>query len=257
MYTVILSDDAVRVMVASALEAYSSPHGRNLDVEKHVPLETIGAIWGYETQRNGQTCFHVVSADVETSAHRRPDSVRPKVESFEIRKGFYQFMNPEVQCLGEFHSHPWHRGETPLDGKVIQGPQDIEKQRLYRFSGEPIGAKGKPTGDYCLPSSSGFPYRIGLVVTLYRMNNQVLDPLHRYIDSYSGFRFTYFGPIGFDDDKKPEMVSFRCWIKAHVFPNGDATPAADEDVQLQCAALGFLPKIDFMSDNFGRSNSSM
>lgn len=255
MYTVILSDDAVRVMVASALEAYSSPHGRSLDAEKHVPLETIGAVWGYETQRNGQTCVHVVSADVETSAYRRPGSVRRKVESFEIRQGFYQFMNPEIQCLGDFHSHPWRRDEVGPNGKVLQGPQDIEKQRLYRFSGEPIGAKGKPTGDYCLPSSV-FPYRVGLVVTLYRMNNQVLDPLHRYIDGYSGFRFTYFGPIGFNDKGKLDRGGYRCWVKAHVFPNNEVTPVPDEDVQLQCAALGFLPKIDFMSDNFGRSNSS-
>lgn len=252
MYSVILSDDAVRVMVASALEAYSSPHGRTRNIEKHVPLETIGGIWGYETQRDDQTCFHVVSADVETSADRRSGSVRSKVESFAIRQGFYQFMNPEVKCLGDFHSHPWCRGEEGAEGKVIQGPQDIEKQRLYRFSGKPIGEKGKATGDYRLPSSI-VSYRLGLVVTLYRMANQVLDPLHRYIDGYSGFRFTYFGPVGY---KNEDMGSFRCWIKAHVFPNADAIPASDEDVHLQCAALGFLPKIDFMSDNFGRSNSS-
>lgn len=256
MYSVILSDDAVRVMVASALEAYSSPHGRTLNIEKHVPLETIGGIWGHETQRDDQTYFHVVSADVETSADRRSGSVRSKVESFAIRQGFYQFMNPEVKCLGNFHSHPWQRDEKGPKGKVIQGPQDIEKQRLYRFSGEPIGVEGNPTDDYCQPSSSEFPYRVGLVVTLYRMTNQVLDPLHRYIDGYSGFRFTYFGPIGYKNEDELDMGSFRCWIKAHVFPNADAIPAPDEDVHLQCAALGFLPKIDFMSDNFGRSNFS-
>lgn len=152
MYSVILSDDAVRVMVASALEAYSSPHGRTLNIEKHVPLETIGGIWGHETQRDDQTCFHVVSADVETSADRRSGSVMSKVESFAIRQGFYQFMNPEVKCLGNFHSHPWQRDEKGRKGKVIQGPQDIEKQRLYRFSGEPIGVEGNPTDDYCQPS---------------------------------------------------------------------------------------------------------
>jgi hypothetical protein len=231
MYTVILSPEAFRVIIASTLEAYAAPHGRNHDVVKHTPLETVGAIWGYKTERDGNEYFHITAADVDTSAHRANGHVTSKPSAIKIKRGFYQEYSPELSYLGDFHSHPWSQGEMN-----VATAQNVERQRLYRFSGDPA----KNTDDFKSVSwlkSQKFPYKVGVVATMYRMTNVVENKLHAFLDTKSAFRFTYTG-----DDVTGNKKSFRCWVKVYVFPD-DTTciPAPDSQVKLHCSALGFFP----------------
>lgn len=125
MNTVILSPDAFRLIISSALEAYAVPHGKNHDPSKHTPLETCGAIWGYETENHGNKYFHIVAVDVDTSANRQPGSVASKPASIEVKKGFYERYNPELKYLGDFHSHPWSQGEIAYN-HTLQTAQNVE-----------------------------------------------------------------------------------------------------------------------------------
>lgn len=234
MNTVILSPDAFRLIISSALEAYAAPHGRNHDSTKHIPLETCGAIWGYETEKDDQKFFHIVAVDIETAANRKPGSVASKPESIEIKKGFYERYNPELKYLGDFHSHPWSQGEL-VDGEPLRTAQNVEQRRLYRFSGDPKASSGDFSSVKWL-KRQGLLYQVGLVATIYRMTNIVNDPLHGFLDEKSAFRFTYNGKDGTGDNK-----SFRCWVKAYIFPNTTNTPAPNTEVKLQCITLGFLP----------------
>jgi hypothetical protein len=234
MHTVILSPDAFRLIVSSALEAYAVPHGTNHNPSKHTPLETCGAIWGYETENKGNKYFHIVAVDVETSADRQPGSVASKLASIEVKKGFYERYNPELKYLGDFHSHPWSQGEK-FGSHTLQTAQNIEAHRLYRFSGDPK-QKSDDFGSVDWLKSEGLPYQIGLVTTIYRMTNVVNDPLHSFLDEKSAFRFTYNGK-----DASGKLKSFRCWVKAYVFPHNNCEPAPNTEVKLQCSALGFFP----------------
>jgi hypothetical protein len=236
MYTVILSPDAFRLIVSSALEAYAVPHGANHNPGKHIPLETCGAIWGYETESENNKYFHVVAVDVDTSAHRKPDCVASKLPSIEVKKGFYERYNPELKYLGDFHSHPWSQGEKVEGyGYELKTAQNIEQHRLYRFSGSPKDISGDFESVAWLKKQK-LSYQIGLVTTIYRMRNVVNDPLHSFLDEKSAFRFTYNGK-----DASGNLKSFRCWVKAYVFPKNSCEPAPNTEVKLQCSALGFLP----------------
>lgn len=217
-------------MVSSALEAYAVPHGKKHDEDGHTPLETYGSVWGYVTEKCGHTYFHVVAADPETSADRKPGSVLAKVASSRVKGGFYGLFSPELGYLGDFHSHPYSQGEYGLGTA-----QHVEKRRYYRFSGIP----GDKSGDFASVRSlkaQGLQYRVGIVVTIFKMKNKVIDPLHGFLDRKSAVRFTYSG-----SDAKGVQRSFRCWIKAYTFLDADDKPTADAHVRIQCGALGLVP----------------
>lgn len=107
MYTVIVSHDAFRTIVSSALEAYSIPHGKRRNIKDHTPLETYGTSWGYSTEREDGTVFNIVAADVDSSAHRTTGWVLQKSEAFSLKNSFYKKYYPEIEYLGDFHSHPY------------------------------------------------------------------------------------------------------------------------------------------------------
>lgn len=229
-YTIIISSDAFRQMVSSALEAYAVPDGKKHKDEGHVPLETYGSIWGYSTEKEDGVYYHVVVADPETSADRRPGWVQSKVASSRVKRGFYERYCPELGYLGDFHSHPYSQGENGF-----KTAQHVERARFYRFSGEP----GKKDGDFASVLSlkqRGLPYRVGLVVTVYRLSNMMQDPKHDYLDRKSAVRFTHNGPDG-----KGTLRSYRCWLKAYAFAGGDDTPVEDKHVRLHCGSLGMVP----------------
>ena len=228
--TVIVSNDAFRQMLSSALEAYACPDGKRHKGEGHIPLETYGSIWGYSTIKVDGTYFHVVVADPDTSADRRPGSVQAKVASSRIKAGFYARYNPELAYLGDFHSHPYSPGEFDL-----KTAQHVEKRRLFRFSGAP----GQKEGDFASVKSlkkQGLMYRVGLVVTVFKMPNCVTEPLHNYLDSKSAIRFTHNGPDG-----EGRETSYRCWLKAYAFLGDDEKPIPNKDLRVHCGALGMVP----------------
>lgn len=233
IYSVILSPETFRLIISSTLEAYVVPYGVNHDPGRHVPLETCGAIWGYETVKANDRFFHIVAVDIETSADRKPGSVTMKAASIEIKRGFYERYNPELNYLGDFHSHPWSQGQM-VGEEELRTAQNVEHRHLYRFSGD-----ANNLGDFESVrwlKKEGHPYRVGLVTTIYKMTNNVINPLHGFLDEKSAFRFTYNG-----NDAKGDKKSFRCWVKAYVFPDETNIPAPNTEVHLQCAALGFLP----------------
>lgn len=228
MYTVIISHDAFRTVVSSALEAYTVPHGRRRNIEAHSPLETYGTSWGYSAKRDDMTVFNVVAADVDSSAHRTSGWVRRKAEAFQIKSEFYKKYFPELEYLGDFHSHPYSQEEDDL-----KSARELESQHLYRFS-----SIENESDDFdsvlSLKMEGKLNYQVGLVTTIYRMSNVVNNPLHSHLDKGSAIRFTYNG-VDADGYEK----SFRCWLKAYVFPEHTSKPAKDKDVRLLCPSLGF------------------
>ncbi len=234
MYSVILSPDAFRLIMSSTLEAYAVPHGRNDDPNHYRPLETYGALWGYSVTRDGETIFHITAADIDSSAHRTPNWVRRKHEALCLKSGFYKRYNRELEYLGDFHSHPY---SAEADGVRITA-RDVESQHCYRFSGTP-GDDQSDSGDFAdvkYLKEANFPYRIGFVATVYKMTKVVANPREEWLDGVSAIRFTYNGP-----DADETTRSFRCWLKAYIFPDETNTPASDNVVTLLCPSLGFLP----------------
>jgi hypothetical protein len=230
MHTIILSAEAFRQIVSSALEAYAVPHGRRKSTTNHLPLETCGSIWGYRTEQEDESYFHVVAADPETSAERKSDYVINKVGANRIKAGFYRTYSPELCYLGDFHSHPYWEGTDNLSTA-----QHVEKKLYYRFSGEPGGRNGDFASVREL-KKGGLRYQVGLVVTVYKLRNKVKNRLHGFLDGKSVVRFTYNGVDSDNNDS-----SYRCWIKAYIFENSDDSPASDKSVKLQCATLGLIP----------------
>ncbi|MBB1073738.1 hypothetical protein HUU62_04850 [Rhodoferax sp. 4810] len=234
-YTVALSDDAFRVAVMAALEAYCVPHGCNKSVNAHTPLETTGAIWGTtKTDAFGNLIYQVESVDVDTSAEMQTAAVAQKPAAIALKTSFTEKFTPHFQYLGDFHSHPYSEGEI-VAGKKLGTPQHAEQSKVYRFSGTPSPA----TSDYgsvAAMRTMGLEYRVGLVVTLFRMRYAVSHPRKAYLDERSAIRLTFNG-TGLHGQKE----TFRIWVKAHVFPDpSQAIPVPDQDVILLCPIAGFF-----------------
>jgi hypothetical protein len=108
-------------IITSALEAYKvSHHDGN---KSHIPIETYGNLWGYlaDTRRKNEMVFRVVQADVDTSATRQADSVRPKQEAFSTKVEFIDTFMPELEYLGDFHSHPYDFGNDGVNNVLELG----------------------------------------------------------------------------------------------------------------------------------------
>jgi len=219
----------------AALEAYCVPHGNNKSMSTHTPLETTGAIWGTtKTDAFGNLIYQVESVDVDTSAEMQAASVAQKPHAIALKTSFTEKFTPHFQYLGDFHSHPYSEGEI-VAGKTLGTPQHAEQSKVYRFSGTPKPA----TSDYgsvVAMRNMGLEYRVGLVVTLFRMKYAVNHPRRAYLDEKSAIRLTFNG-TGIHGKRE----TFRIWIKAHVFPDPNgATPASDQDVILLCPIAGFF-----------------
>lgn len=234
MYKVIVASDAFRQIFSSALEAYSVPHGKDVNLDNHKPRETYGTLWGYSTKNCDDTIFNILSADVDSSAHRTTDWVRRKKGAQIVKNGFNQQFHPELSYFGDFHSHPYSLGEFGL-----QNAQEVENGRLYRFSGSDEGE----TEDFASVKDikqQGLAYNVGIVATIFRMTNRVANQPAYLLDApdkYSALKFTYTGA-----DADDEETSFRCWLKAYVFIDASAKPLSDDKVRIHCGPLGLIPR---------------
>jgi len=243
MDKVILSPEAFRQILSSALEAYAVPQGRSQNEKSHNPLETYGSLWGFSKEEDGNCHFLITAADTETSAHRRPDSVLRKIGAQHIKAGLNEQFNPELSYLGDFHSHPYSQGEkvpTIHGGETtLNTAQDVEVSRVFRFSGKPGNKDGDFASVRCLKASNA-PYRVGIVATIYRMSvcveNDRTSYLTEYSDQKSAIRFTYTGP-----DASGQRISFRCWLKAYTFNGNDDIHTPFSEISLQCGTLGLKP----------------
>jgi hypothetical protein len=214
-YIVSLSEQAFFTMISSALEAYEIKHarGRAFDLSEN-RLETYGNLWGYEAStRRRETVLHVSLADVDTSALRRKDSVTPDVESFRLKQNLVDWLRPELEYLGDFHSHPY---DEENDG--VKSTRQLEAERLYAFS--PADFERVPE----LGPERKKSYRVGLVATLFKGSNE-LRRRNQYINEENGscIRFSYEG--------------FTIWLQCYVFEKRQ--PVDDGKVALLCPAIGF------------------
>lgn len=203
-----LSEQAFFTVVSSALEAFQINHDGRSN-KKHVPLETYGNLWGQASvNRRGESILHVSLADVDTSAKRTPGSVQAEQKSFELKQQFVDRFHPEIEYLGDFHSHPY----DPVNDDVNNALQ-LQRDKRHEFS----------PGDFESVQTlrKERTYRLGLVVTVFRGEKPVARKSEHV--GLSCIRFSYDG--------------FTIWLKCHVF--GKKRAVQDKKVALICPALGF------------------
>lgn len=212
-HIVSLSEHAFFSIVVAALEAYEIARANSLAIP-HIPVESYGNLWGYEARsKRGERVLHVSMADIETSADCKPGSAQPKDESFILKRNLIDRFRPELEYLGDFHSHPYD-----LVNDNVKSALEVERQEYYRFS--PSDVKHvkalKETRDY----------RVGLVTTVFKLENgfrRKNEYVRTEAENLSCIRFSY-------DD-------FTIWIKAHVY--GEQNAIDDQRVALLCPAIGF------------------
>lgn len=210
-YIVSLSEQAFFSIVTSALEAYSILHGKSKG-GAHIPEETYGNLWGHEaTTKRKEKVFHIALADVDTSAERSPGQVVPKEESFALKEAFIDRFHPELEYLGDFHSHPYDRKHDSVTSTL-----DVERKELYGFSDADFASFRH--------LRKARNYRVGLVATIYKSDKAVAR-VNKHVgdEDYSCIRFSY-------DD-------LTIWLKCCVF--GEKRRISDRKVALVCSSLGF------------------
>lgn len=235
---VVITNEAFRAMVISALEGYLVPHGRRVSATDHRPVETFGTLWGFITHKpkTEELIYHLTLADVDSSAYREAESVTEKEQAIRIKSAYLDKFNPELHYLGDFHSHPWHRDYDLKEHPYVESAQKLEQgrtiegERPYQFS--------KQDFDWVHSlRAAGRDYRVGVVVTIYQMKNVKIDTSTVYLDGHSAIRFTYNGP-----DASGKERSFRIWIKAYVYDevgeHETDAPIDDGHVILICPAIG-------------------
>lgn len=212
-HIVSLSEHAFFSVVAGALEAYEIERTTNL-AKPHVPVESYGNLWGYEARsRRGERVLHVCMADIEISADCGPGMVQPSAEAFQLKRGLIDRFRPELEYLGDFHSHPYD-----LVNDQVKSALEVERKEYYRFSPSDI------THVKALKAERN--YRVGLVTTVFKLAEGMRrkdEYVRTDTENYSCIRFSY-------DD-------FTIWIKAHVY--GELNAIDDQRVALLCPAIGF------------------
>lgn len=209
-----LSDSAFFTIVTSALEAYKICQPGTPE-DEHVPLETYGNLWGYQVQtKRRESLLHVVHADSDVSAARESDCVTPAAEAFNLKCDFADQFFPELEYLGDFHSHPWHTGE-------IKTELELQRQKLYEQS--PADHKhAKLLQEY------GRPYRLQIIATIFERSDMVNRKSGHLAEDRSCIRFQY--------DKK------TVWIKAYAYrlnTNDNTSRKVNKDsIALICPCAG-------------------
>jgi len=212
-HIVSLSEHAFFSIAAAALEAYEIARVSS-QASPHVPIESYGNLWGYEAKSSrGERVLHISMADIEMSADCGPGSAQPQDESFKLKRNLIDRFRPELEYLGDFHSHPYD-----LVNDDVKSALEVERQTYYRFSpSDFVHAKAlKATRDY----------RVGIVTTVFKLANGFRrkdEYVRTDTENYSCIRFSY-------DD-------FTIWIKAHVYAEKNAID--DQRIALLCPAIGF------------------
>ena len=212
-HIVSLSEHAFFSIVAAALEAYEIER-TNSKANPHVPIESYGNLWGYEARsKRDERVLYVSMADIETSADCGPGSAQPQIESFLLKQKLIDRFRPELEYLGDFHSHPYD-----LVNDNVKSALEVERKEYYRFSPSDIKHVKALKGTRS--------YRVGLVTTVFKLAEGVRrkdEYVRTDTENYSCIRFSY-------DD-------FTVWIKAHVY--GERNAIDDQKVALLCPIIGF------------------
>lgn len=215
-----ISDQVFFSMVTASLEAYKVKHIAVTSL-KHEPVETYGNIWGYVTKKtSGLSVISAVFADVDTSADRYNGSAIPKKEAFELKRDLVDKFLPELEYIGDFHSHPYSFNSSDRIENVLQ----LENNFCYNFS--------KSDDEYFekLRRSKKRNFRVAFAVTVFEMKKKVIRP-DSYMDDCSCIRFMF--------DKT------AVWIKAYAYINKNGPRLASANVAILCPTIGFtsLPLI--------------
>ncbi|MGM0855864.1 MAG: hypothetical protein ACQEW0_02140 [Pseudomonadota bacterium] len=208
-----LSDQSFFTIVTAALEAYKVDHAKHGADEPEQYLETFGNLWGYRSEPDsGKEVFRVMMADVSTAAERAQGFVIDKEESYQAKMDFVATYYPELNFLGDYHSHPY-----TMHGDGIKTELDLERNKLYQFSSCDFKSVK-------YQQEIGRKYCIGLVATVYE-RDEGIKRSSKHIDGQSCIRFQY--------------QNMTIWIKAYVWTGHDYRRKADKMVRLICPNLGF------------------
>lgn len=184
-----LSDSVFFTIVTSALEAYKICH-QDDSKENHVPLETYGNLWGYQaTTKRAESLLHVVLADSDISAKREEGAVSPANDVFDLKSDFADIFFPELEYLGDFHSHPYDHSEIRTELELQRRKlyeQSPEDQRFVRYQAE-----------------LGKPYRLQIIAAIFERPDMVRRASGHIQGDLSCIRFHY--------DKH------TIWIKAYAY----------------------------------------
>lgn len=214
-HIVSLSEPAFFSIVSAALEAFSiAREGKPAD--EHLPIESYGNLWGYEAcSARGERILHVSMADIDLSAECGPGSAEPNPESFQLKQDLIDRFRPELEYLGNFHSHPYD-----LVNDDIRTALEVERGTHYRFSPSDIELVRH------LKKDLGRNYRVGIIATVFRADKHVRRKdayVRTETENYSCIRFSY--------------SDFTIWLKAHVY--GEKNAIDDQRVALLCPSVGF------------------
>ncbi|WP_039925320.1 hypothetical protein [Alishewanella aestuarii] len=119
---IIIEDNALPLLMTSAIEAYDYEHKAHKNGKGSSQLETYGLLWGYmipSKTEGGQDKIVVTTCTVETSALRHQDWVEPNYDSIQAKKEMIEQYWPHLELVGTFHSHPYKSLE---DMKNREGP---------------------------------------------------------------------------------------------------------------------------------------
>lgn len=209
-----LSDSAFFSIVTSALEAYGVCHQDNAH-KKHEPVETYGNLWGYKaTTTRKESVLHVVLAESDVSAQRKAGSVSPAHDTFKLKTDFADSFFPELEYLGDFHSHPYVSSEVKTE-------LEIERKSYYKQSSDDQEfAK--------FQQKSGKPYRLQIIATVFERPDVVKRTSGHLESDASCIRLYY--------DKR------TIWIKAYAYrineKNRTSRKVNKDNIVLICPCAG-------------------
>ena len=112
---IIIEDNALPILITSAIEAYDFEHKAHTKGKGNSQLETYGLLWGYMVPAKDDTSedkIIVTTCTVEASALRHNDWVEPNFESIQAKKDLIEQYWPHLELVGTFHSHPYESLEV-------------------------------------------------------------------------------------------------------------------------------------------------
>lgn len=184
-----LSDAAFFTIVTSALEAYSICH-QDDSKDDHAPLETYGNLWGYQaTTKRKESLLHVVLADSDTSAKCKSDEASPAGDAFDLKTDFADNFFPELEYLGDFHSHPY-------DVNEVKTELELQRRKLFKQS---LGDQKFAKYQQGLRKT----YRLQIIATVFERLNKVNRVSGHIEGDLSCIRFQY--------------AKHTIWIKAYAY----------------------------------------
>lgn len=209
-----LSDSAFFTIVTSTLEAYSICHQDDSE-DEHEPLETYGNLWGYQTTtKRKESVLHVVLADSDISAKCKNDESSPADGAFDLKSNFADNFFPELEYLGDFHSHPY-------DVYEVKTELELQRQKLFHQSpGDKKHAKYQQV--------LGKPYRLQIIATVFERHDKVNRATGHIEGDLSCIRFQY--------------EKYTIWIKAYAYrlykQENTSRKIKEDNIALICPCAG-------------------